>query len=66
MAHRTLGCLPGTAVAHICVHLFGSNVPAMVIIFGVWLRYSVQTGREGGLDRLFSILIGSAMLYDLD
>jgi uncharacterized membrane protein YccC len=89
MAHRTLGCLLGTAVALICVRLFSTDLPTMVIILAgsVWLRYFIQTGREGlgtqlalgmlitlvqgsgrsrtcpWMDRMFDILMGSAMLY---
>jgi uncharacterized membrane protein YccC len=49
MAHRTLGCLLGSAAALLCVHLFGTDLPAMLLTLagGVWLGYSIQTGREG-------------------
>lgn len=49
MAHRTLGCLLGSAVALLCVRLFGTDLPAMLLILagGVWLGYCIQTGREG-------------------
>jgi uncharacterized membrane protein YccC len=49
MAHRTLGCLLGGAVALLCVGFFGTGFGAMVLILaaGVWIGYSIQTGREG-------------------
>ena len=49
MAHRTLGCFLGSAVALLCVHLFGTDLPAMLLTLagGVWVGYSIQTGREG-------------------
>jgi uncharacterized membrane protein YccC len=49
MAHRTLGCLLGGAVALLCVGFFGTGFGAMVLILtaGVWIGYSIQTGQEG-------------------
>lgn len=49
MAHRTLGCLLGSAVAMLCIGFVGTDLPAMVLVLGigVWLGYSVQIGREG-------------------
>jgi uncharacterized membrane protein YccC len=48
MAHRTLGCLLGSAVALISIGLFGTGLPATVLTLsaGVWVGYHVQTGRE--------------------
>jgi hypothetical protein len=48
MAHRTLGCLLGSAVALNCVRVLGTDLPAMALILagGIWLDYSIQTGRE--------------------
>jgi uncharacterized membrane protein YccC len=49
MAHRTLGCFLGSATALLCVHLFGTDLPAILLTLagGVWVGYSIQTGREG-------------------
>ena len=49
MAHRTLGCFLGSVVALLCVHLFGTDLPATLLALagGVWVGYSIQTGREG-------------------
>jgi uncharacterized membrane protein YccC len=49
MVHRTLGCLLGSATALLCVGFVGTDLPTMVLVLGVgvWLGYSVQTGREG-------------------
>ena len=49
MAHRTLGCLLGSAVALLSVDLFGTGFAALAITLsaGVWVGYSIQIGREG-------------------
>ena len=49
MAHRTIGCLLGGALALLCVYLFGTELPALVLTLaaGVWIGYSIQTGHEG-------------------
>jgi uncharacterized membrane protein YccC len=49
MAHRTLGCLLGSATALLCIGFVGTDFAAMVFLLaiGVWLGYSIQIGREG-------------------
>ena len=48
IAHRTLGCLLGSAVALVSIGLFGTGFPVIVLTLaaGVWVGYHVQTGRE--------------------
>ncbi|WP_027583482.1 FUSC family protein [Bradyrhizobium sp. Ai1a-2] len=48
MAHRTVGCLLGSAIALISIGLFGTGLPVTVLtlIAGVWVGYHVQTGRD--------------------
>ena len=48
MAHRTLGCLLGSAFALISIGLFGTGLPVTILTLaaGVWVGYQVQTGRE--------------------
>jgi uncharacterized membrane protein YccC len=48
MAHRTVGCLLGSAVALISIGLSGTGLPVTVLTLtaGVWVGYHIQTGRE--------------------
>ena len=48
MAHRTFGCLLGSAVALVSIGLFGTGLPVTVatLAAGVWVGYQIQTGRE--------------------
>lgn len=48
MAHRTLGCLLGSAIALISTGLFGTGllVTVLTITTGVWVGYHVQSGQE--------------------
>ena len=49
MAHRTLGCLLGSAVALAAIPMVGESLlmEAVVLATGVWIGYHVQNGREG-------------------
>jgi hypothetical protein len=57
MTQRTLGRLLGSAVALNCVRVLGTDLPAMVLILagGIWLDYSIQTGREAIPERSSSV-----------
>jgi hypothetical protein len=46
---KRLGCLLGSTLPLVYVRLSATDLPAMVLILGrgVWLDYSIQTGREG-------------------
>jgi uncharacterized membrane protein YccC len=48
MAHRTLGCLLGSAVALIAIGFFGTGILVTVFTLaaGVWIGYQVQIGRD--------------------
>jgi uncharacterized membrane protein YccC len=48
IAHRTLGCLLGSATALISIGLFGTGLPVTVVTLaaGVWVGYHIQTGRD--------------------
>jgi uncharacterized membrane protein YgaE (UPF0421/DUF939 family) len=49
MAHRTLGCLLGGAIAVASIALFGDALLPWLLALsaGVWVGYHIQTGREG-------------------
>ena len=49
MAHRTLGCLLGSAVALAAIGFVGDSLLAELAVTGagVWVGYHVQNGREG-------------------
>ena len=49
MAHRTLGCLLGSAVALAAIPMVSDSllVESLVLAAGVWIGYHVQNGREG-------------------
>jgi len=48
IAHRTLGCLLGSAAALVSIGLFGTGLPVTVLTLaaGVWIGYQIQTGKE--------------------
>jgi uncharacterized membrane protein YccC len=48
IAHRTLGCLLGSAVALVSIGLFGTGLPVTILTLaaGVWVGRHIQTGRE--------------------
>ena len=48
IAHRTLGCLFGSAFALVSIGLFGTGLPVTVLTLaaGVWVGCQIQTGRE--------------------
>lgn len=49
MAHRTLGCLLGSAVAIACLSVFSNDllVAVLTLCAGIWVGKHIQTGREG-------------------
>lgn len=63
MIHRTVGCLLGSATAQICIRFVGTGFMKMLLVLalGVWLGYSIQTGKEGigyvGTQFVFGMII---------
>jgi uncharacterized membrane protein YccC len=49
MAHRTLGCLLGSAIAIACLSVFSDDllVAVLTLCAGIWLGNQIQSGREG-------------------
>ena len=74
MAHRTLGCLLGSAVALVSIGLFGTGLPVTVLTLaaGVWVGYQVQIGRDVNylgtqftLGLLITLVQGPAPITDI-